>query len=70
MCVSFHRILRVGIAASDDLIMEIQADGHVKSIDVNHGLGKGLRSFLRQIVPDAAGDDPVCIFAGEFLAIG
>jgi hypothetical protein len=39
-------------------------------VDVNHGLGEGLWSFLWQIVPDAASDDPVIIFAGEFLAIG
>jgi len=33
-------------------------------------LGKGLRSFLRQIVPDAALDKSVRIFAREFLGIG
>ena len=32
--------------------------------------GKGLWRFLRQIMPDAAFDDPVRIFAGEFLGIG
>src|SRR5260370_16952836 len=32
-------------------------------------LGKGLRSVLGQIVP-AAADDPVRIFAREFLGIG
>ena len=32
--------------------------------------GKGLRRFLRQIVPDAARDQPVRIFAREFLGIG
>lgn len=31
---------------------------------------KGLRSLLRQIVPDACRDDPVCVFAGELLPIG
>ena len=31
--------------------------------DVDDSLGKGLRGFLRQIVPDAAGDGPVRIFA-------
>jgi hypothetical protein len=32
-------------------------------------LGKGVRGFLRQIVPDAALDDPVGVFAGEFLGV-
>src|SRR5208337_3303618 len=40
------------------------------TIDVNHGLGKRLRSLLRQVVADAAGDEPVVIFAGELVAIG
>jgi hypothetical protein len=39
-------------------------------INVDDGLGKGLRGFLRQIVPDAVLDDPVLIFAREFLGIG
>jgi len=39
-------------------------------IDVDHGLRKRLWRFLRQIVANAARDDPVCILAGEFLAIG
>jgi hypothetical protein len=34
--------------------------------NVDDGLGKGLRSFLRQIVPDAARDGPVLVLAGEF----
>jgi len=33
------------------------------SIHIDHGLGKVLWRFLRQIVPDAAFDDAVCIFA-------
>jgi hypothetical protein len=33
-------------------------------------LGKGLGGFLRQIVPDATLNDPVRIFAREFLGIG
>ncbi len=43
-----------------------------RSITVNfdNSVGKGLRRFLRQIVPDAALDEPVRIFAGEFLGIG
>ena len=40
------------------------------TIDFDDRFGKGLRGFLRQIVPDAALDDPVRIFAGEFLGIG
>src|SRR6476661_3700406 len=38
--------------------------------DVEYSLGKGLRSFLRQIVPNAAGDDSMLIRAGEFATIG
>lgn len=38
--------------------------------DVEHGFGKGLRVFLRQIVPYAALDRPVLVFAGEFLRVG
>jgi len=33
------------------------------TIDVDHSLRKGLWSFLRQIVTDAALDDPVRILA-------
>src|SRR2546425_5714423 len=40
------------------------------TINFDDSLGKGLRSFLRQIVPDAALDDPVHISAQEFLGIG
>ena len=39
-------------------------------IHVKDRLGKGLRRFLRQIVPDAALNDPVRILAREFLGIG
>src|SRR5689334_13644805 len=38
-------------------------------IHVHDSLGKGLRRFLRQIMPDAALDSPVRIFAGEFLSV-
>ena len=38
--------------------------------DFDDRFGKGLRGFLRQIVPDAALDGPVRIFAGEFPGIG
>ena len=39
-------------------------------MDVDDSFGKGARSFLRQIVLDAALDDPVRISAREFLGIG
>src|SRR5215467_11404489 len=38
--------------------------------DVDDGLSKGLRSFLRQVVPDAAIDGPVRVFARELLGVG
>ena len=38
--------------------------------NVDDSLGKGLRRFLGQIVSDAALDDPVRVFAGEFPGIG
>jgi len=41
-----------------------------KTVDLDDGLGESFRSFLRKIVPDASGDGPMCIFAGEFLGIG
>jgi hypothetical protein len=38
---------------------------HVQSVSVHvdHSLGKGLRGFLRQIMPNAACDNSVRIFA-------
>jgi hypothetical protein len=41
-----------------------------KAIDVDDSLGKGLRGFLKQIVPYAALDDPVLVFSRELLGIG
>jgi hypothetical protein len=38
-------------------------------VDFYDSVRKVLRGFLRQIVPDAALDDPVRIFAREFLGI-
>src|SRR5690242_8374623 len=38
--------------------------------DVDDGLGEGLRGFLRQVVPDAAGDGPVLVLAGELVPVG
>jgi hypothetical protein len=41
-----------------------------KARDTHHRLGKGLRGFLRQVVPDTTRDEPVLVFSGEFAAIG
>src|SRR5580658_6603490 len=38
-------------------------------VDVDHSLGKGLRSLLRQVVADATGDEAVLILARELIAI-
>jgi hypothetical protein len=48
----------------------MQANVESITIDFDDSLSKSLRSFLRQIVPDAALDDPVRIFAREFPGIG
>ena len=40
-----------------------------KAININDRLTEGLRSFLRQIVPNATADEAVSIFAREFRAI-
>lgn len=40
------------------------------TIDFDDGFGQALRGFLRQIVPDAALDNAVRIFARELLCIG
>jgi hypothetical protein len=40
------------------------------TVDIDHGLGKGMRRLLRQIVPDAALYGSVSISAGEFFGIG
>ena len=42
---------------------------HSKAVDIDDRLGEGLWGFLRQIVPNAALDDPMFIFAGEFTSI-
>src|SRR5215813_3695372 len=39
------------------------------TVDFGDSLGKGLRRFLRQIVPDAALDKSVRILAREFLRV-
>jgi hypothetical protein len=48
------------------------ASGTLQSIrgNIDHGLRKGLRGFLRQVVADAAADGPVRIFAREHFGIG
>jgi hypothetical protein len=33
--------------------------------DVNNGVGKGFRSLLREVVPDAVLDQPMRVFAGR-----
>ena len=40
------------------------------AIDVDHRLRKGPRRFLRQIVPDAAGNIAVLVFGGKTCGIG
>src|ERR1700722_12296659 len=42
--------------------------GH-KAVDVNDRLRKGLRSFLRKIVTDTAGERAMVILAREFVAV-
>ena len=39
----------------------------LQGVDVENCLGKSLRSFLREVVADATGDDAVLVFAHEFL---
>src|SRR5215470_608484 len=41
-----------------------------ESIDVDHCLRKSLRGFLRKVVPDAAADEPMLVFARELLGVG
>src|ERR1700733_4534393 len=40
------------------------------AVCVDDGFGESLRSLLRQVVPDAALDDPVLVLAGEFAGVG
>src|SRR5207248_9023075 len=47
--------------------------GHVLLLvagDVDDGLGERLRGFLRQVVPDAARDGAVFVFARELCLVG
>jgi hypothetical protein len=41
-----------------------------KPVDVDDGLREGLRGLLRQVVADAALDQPVFIAPGELLRVG
>src|SRR5215472_8888286 len=41
-----------------------------EAIDVGDGLGESLRGFLGQVVPIAAPDRPVRVFAGESVDVG
>jgi hypothetical protein len=43
--------------------------GRSITVDVDDSLSKGLRRFLRQVVPDAAPDRPVRILAHEFFRV-
>jgi len=38
------------------------------AVDFDDSIGEGLQGFLRQVVPDAALDDPVRILPENFLA--
>jgi hypothetical protein len=44
----------------------VQCHWTLKTIDVDYCLRKGLRSFLRQIMPNASSDSPMFVFSGEF----
>jgi hypothetical protein len=39
-------------------------------VDIDHRLDKGLRGYLRQVMADTAGDQPVRVLARVFLGIG
>ena len=45
-------------------------DGRSVPVDLDNSFSKRLRSFLRQIMPYAALDDPVRIFGREFVDVG
>src|SRR5918911_767832 len=40
------------------------------AVDLDDSLGEGLGGFLRQIVPDATRNDPVCVSARKFAGVG
>src|SRR5882762_1189166 len=56
-----HRLIKGGIG--HNLPQEAPQAFAQAVVDVDHSLGKSLRGFLRQIVPDAALDEPVRILA-------
>ena len=50
--------------------MSAKTQRHSITVHIDNRLGEGLRSFLRQVVPDASGNGPVRIFARELVCIG
>jgi len=54
---------------SRELLRHTRGCRRLVPVDIDASLGKGLQSFLGQIVPDAAIDDAVRISAREFLGI-
>jgi len=38
----------------------------LKPVDIDHGIGKGLRCFLQQIVPHVGGDQPMLVLVWVF----
>src|SRR5215213_6674029 len=54
---------------SPDLVMRLGRRSVLRG-DVDDGFGESLGGFLRQIVPDAAGNLPVLISPGEPLRVG
>ena len=72
MLVRLGQVSLKRLCKNSDISSDAHADPSLRDIgvDVGDGLGEGLRGFLRQIVPDATVDDPVRIFAREFLGIG
>src|SRR5580700_10499158 len=69
----FYRFLSDGVSVlmvPCGLFFSPQASSRSDFGDVDDRFGKGARGFLRQIVPDAARDGPVRIFAGELLGVG
>src|ERR1700722_8072671 len=71
MAVSWAGIslsLRVWLAAGSEMAGRDRQRS--QAVGVEDGLGERLRSLLRQVVPDAAGDGPVLVPARELLPVG
>ena len=62
-----HRVLSSSASAP---IRSVGIGAINSASDIDDGLGKGLRRFLWQVVPDAALDEPVLVSAGELLGVG